>query len=125
MNNNAKKKKYEKARNVQYASVYSGAFDTFLMALRWLQAHRWRQMRVIPVFAAESKRKRRKVLRAMETYKTIFKSTRRAAQKAGGRVDILTSCAQRGRVGGWPAPSDGSACTPRVSEKWQRCGADE
>jgi hypothetical protein len=76
---------------IRYASLYSGAFDTFLLALRWLQAHRWPEALVVPMFAAEKSKACRRLLWATEAYPLVFSKAEQAAKAVAQPVDLLTS----------------------------------
>ena len=77
--------------DLTYVSLYSGAFDTFLRALRWVQERRWPRARVVPLVAAEKAASRRKLLRHSENYVLVLKSAAKAAQLPLKAVTMLTA----------------------------------
>lgn len=82
---------WEPSGRVTYASLYAGGFDTFLRALRWLQANVWTCMLAVPIFAAEKDAGCRRMLRRTEAYGKIYRTAERAAKLAEGQVGLLTS----------------------------------
>lgn len=76
---------------LRYVSLYSGAFDVFLRALRWVQEHSWPRASVVPIMAAERRSSRRRLLQAEESYVHVVRSAARAAATKLGEVDLLTA----------------------------------
>ena len=76
---------------LRYVSLYSGAFDVFLRALRWVQERSWPRASVVPILAAEKRGSRRRLLQAEESYVHVVRSAARAAETELGEVDLLTA----------------------------------
>ena len=76
---------------VRVVSLYAGAFDAFLRAMRWVQQRSWPHASVMPLLAAEAKANRRAVLRRTQRYVLVLKSAKKAAALKLQRVTVLTA----------------------------------
>ena len=103
--------------DITYASLYSGAYDMFLGAVKWLGRHHWPQSRVEAIFAAELSGARRRTLAGLSRYRHIYTSAEAAVCAEESRLDVLSWCApcppvsRRGLTGGIRNWSTVHACT--------------
>ena len=74
-----------------YVALYAGAFDAFLLGLRWLQERRWPQVQVEPLLAAESIKPRRRALQRSGHYEKVVRSAAHAATCELRAVTMLTA----------------------------------
>lgn len=92
-----------------YGSLYSGAFDAFLGALRWAGRNLGFGGHVHARFAAESDAARRQVLARLYAPAVLYRSAMRAATQACGELTFLS----------WTPP-----CTPHSAAlNWRGSGA--
>ena len=96
--------------DLTYVSLYSGAFDTFLRALRWVQERRWPKARVVPLMAAEASACRRKLLQSSENYVFVLRSAAVAARLPLKALTLLTATPECPTVS--KGNQMGSAATP-------------
>lgn len=95
---------------IRYGSLYSGAFDAFLGALRWAARNLGIGRHVVAEFAAESNEARRRVLAMLYTPATIYRSAMRAATLADVPLTVLSwtpPCAPHSAAANWRGAAAG------------------